>query len=163
MDLVLYEDSPKYDPGIKLALVFPVALLLVFGILFYIDANYSDVFPEEAEGDSMMAAIVLFADVPFVLFIYWLFLPRKIYILQDRIKVKLGQFFLNVPFDKIKSVRAVKGIISWFTINAITSYSRQVEIVRKKRLNIRISPSNRDQFLEYVNRAMSDWQRARGG
>jgi len=163
MDLVLYEDSPKYDPWIKLALAFPLVLLLVMGILFYIDANYSDIFPKESEADSTLAAIVLLADVPFILFIYWLVLPRKIYILQDRIKIKLGQFFLNVHFDKIESVKPVKGIVSWFSINCITSYSRQVEIVRKKWLNIRISPSDREQFLQYVNRAISDWERTHGG
>ncbi len=158
-NLVLYEDSPKYDRWIKLALVFPVALLFVFGILFYVDATDREVFPEESEKDSMIASIVLFTEVPFILFIYWLVLPRKIYILQDKIKIRMGQFFLNVPFDTIKSVRAVKGVITWFTINAVTSYSRQVEIVRRKWLKIRISPTNRDQFLEYVNRAMFEWQR----
>jgi len=143
MDLVLFEDSIEYDVWIKAALVFPIILLIALGILFYIDAHYSDV-------------------VPFVLVVYWLFLPRKIYVLQDRIKIKLGQFFLNVSFDNIESVKPAKGIIIFSSFSSITSFSTQIEIIRKRGLNWRISPSRRDQFLEYVNRAMSDWKRTCG-
>ena len=162
MDLVLFEDSIKYDPWVKIALVFPIILLITLGILFYIDAHYSDIIPSEPEAESSFGAIILFASVPFVLVVYWLLLPRKIYILQDRIKIKLGQFYLNVRFDNIRSVKPAKGIIIFSSFSSITSYSTQIEIIRKRGLNWRISPSRRDQFLEYVNRAMSDWKRTRG-
>ncbi len=162
MDLVLFEDSIKYDAWIKVALVFPIILLIVLGILFYTDAHYSDVIPSESEAESNFGAMILFASVPFVLVVYWLFLPRKIYVLQDRIKIKLGQFFLNVAFDNIESVKPARGIIIFSSFSSITSYSSQVEIIRKRGLNWRVSPSRRDQFLEYVNRAMSDWKRTHG-
>jgi len=162
MDLVLFEDSIEYDVWIKAALVFPIILLIALGILFYIDAHYSDVIPSESEPESNLGAIILFASVPFVLVVYWLFLPRKIYVLQDRIKIKLGQFFLNVSFDNIESVKPAKGIIIFSSFSSITSFSTQIEIIRKRGLNWRISPSRRDQFLEYVNRAMSDWKRTCG-
>jgi hypothetical protein len=163
MDFILYEDSPKYDRWVKLLLVFPVVLLLVMGFLFYVDASYRDLFPKEPQKESLIAAYVLFGNVIFVLFIYWLVLPHKIYILQDRIRLKWGQFFLNIPFEKIESIKAAKGIIAWFTISFITSYSRQVNIAKKCGLKIRISPSNREQFLEYSNRAIADWKRTHGG
>jgi len=162
MNLVLFEDSIKYDAWVKAALVFPIILLIVLGFLFYIDAHYSDVIPSESEPESNLGAIILFASVPFVLVVYWLFLPRKIYVLQDRIKIKLGQFFLNVSFDNIESVKPAKGIIIFSSFSSITSFSTQIEIIRKRGLNWRISPSRRDQFLEYVNRAISDWKRTRG-
>lgn len=163
MDLVLYEDSPKYDNWVKLLLVFPVVLLLVIGFLFYVDSRCQDLFPKESQKESLEAAYILFGTVIFVFFIYWLVLPHKIYILQDRIRLKWGQFFLNMPFKKIESIKPTKGIITWFTISFITSYSRQVDIAMKCGLKIRISPSNRDEFLEYSMRAITDWKRTHGG
>jgi len=162
MNMVLFEDSIEYDLWVKAALVFPIILLIGLGILFYIDAHYEDVIPSESEAESNFGAIILFASVPFVLVVYWLLLPRKIYVLQDRIKIKLGQFFLNVGFDNIESVKPARGIIVFSSFSSITSFSTQVEIIRKRGLNWRISPSRRDQFLEHVNRAMSDWKRTRG-
>ena len=162
MNLVLFEDSIEYDVWIKAALVFPIVLLIALGILFYIDAHYSDVIPSESETESNFGAIILFASVPFVLVVYWLLLPRKIYVLQDRIKIKLGQFYLNVSFDNIESVKPARGIIVFSSFSSITSFSTQIEIIRKRGLNWRVSPSSRDQFLEYVNRAMSDWKRTSG-
>ncbi len=163
MNLVLFEDSIKYDLWAKIALVFPIILLIALGILFYIDAHYSDVVPSESEAESNFGAIILFGSVPFVLVVYWLLLPRKIYVLHDRIKIKLGQFFLNVAFDNIESVRPAKGIIIFSSFSSITSYNTQIEIIRKRGLNWRFSPSRRDQFLEYVDRAISDWKRTLGG
>jgi len=162
MNLVLFEDSIKYDMWVKVALVFPIILLIAIGILFYIDAHYSDVIPSESETESNFGAIILFASVPFVLVVYWLLLPKKIYVLQDRIKIKFGQFYLNVSFDNIESVKPARGIIVFSSFSSITSFSTQIEIIRKRGLNWRVSPSRRDQFLEYVNRAISDWRRIRG-
>lgn len=163
MDLVLFEDQIKYDPWAKVAIAFPVILLIALGVFFYIDANYKDVIPSESEADSNTAAIIIFASVLFVLVTYWLSLPRKIYVLQDRIKLKIGQFYWNVPFETVKSVKPARGIIVWRGFSSITSYSTQIEIVRSKGQNIRISPTRREQFLECVERAMSDWKRIRDG
>jgi hypothetical protein len=162
MDLILFEDSIKYDVWAKIALALPIIFLIILGVLFYIDAHYSDIFPSESEPESHLGAIVLFASAPFILVVYWLCLPKKIYVLQDRIKIKLGQFYLSVRFDNIDSVKPARGIIFISSFSSITSYSTQIEIVRKKGLNWRICPSRRDQFLEYVERAMSDWKRTRG-
>ncbi len=162
MNLVLFEDSIKYDLLVKIALVFPIILLIALGVLFYIDAHYSDVIPSESESESNYGALILFASVPFVLVVYWLFLPRKVYVLQDRIKIRLGQFYLKVGFDNIESVKPARGIILFSSFSSITSFSTQIEIIRKRGLNWRVSPSRRDQFLENVNRAMSDWKRTRG-
>jgi hypothetical protein len=163
VDLVLFEDKIKYELWAKAALVFPIIFLLALGILFYIDAHYRDVVPSESESDSNTAAIMIFVSVLFVLVVYWLSLPRKIYVLQDRIKLKIGEFFWNVPFETISSVKPAKGIIVWKGFSSITSWSSQIDIVRSKGQNIRISPARREQFLECFKRAMSEWKRTRGG
>jgi len=161
MDMVLYEDSFKYDGWVKLALVFPIVLLLVLGTLFYIDVNTKDIFPSEPDSESRVAYIALFSSVPFVLLVYWLVLPRKIFILPDRLRLKYGAFFWNIRFETIVFVRAAYGLPLWIMNSSVTSYKTQIEIIRRKRLKIRISPSQRDQFLEHINRAMSDWNRTR--
>lgn len=159
MDLILYEDNIKYDVWVKGALVFPVVLVLAMGLFFFIDAHYKDVIPSEAAKDSHWGAIVLFAAAPFILLVYWLVLPRKVFVLQDRLRLQFGQFFWNIPFETIESVKASRGIAVWSYCSSITCYRTQIEIVRKKRGNIRISPTHRDQFLDSVHRALSDWER----
>jgi hypothetical protein len=162
MDLVLYEESIKYDFWAKAALIFPIVLLIAMGLFFYVDAHYKDLLPRESAKDSNMGALILFAAAPFVLFVYWMALPRKIFVLQDRIRLQFGQFFWNIPFETIETVKASSGVPLWICSSSITCYSTQIEIVRKKRGNIRVSPARRDQFLDYVNRALSDWKRTYG-
>ena len=160
MDLIIFEDRIKYDAWVKPMLVFPLVLLIVLGILFYVDAHYSDLFPKEPATESKTASVVLFASAVFVLAVYWLFLPRKIYVTQEKIKLRFGGFDWNIRYKTIKSVKPAKGIIVWWAHSFITSYGSQIEIVRKNRLKIRVSPCRRDQFLEYANKAHSDWMRA---
>ncbi len=157
MDLIIFEDSIKYDEWIKPLLVFPLVLLIVMGVLFYIDARYSDIFPKERGTESQTASTVLFASVVFVLAIYWLVLPRKIFVTQDGIRIKFSTFSWNIPYQTIKSVKPAKGLIVWWAHSFITCYGSQIEIVRKYRLKIRVCPSRRDEFLQHTNKALEDW------
>ena len=162
MEPLIFEDGIKYDRWVKVVLVFPLILFIVLGILFYIDARYSNIFPKEAARKSMIAAIDLFVAVPLVLVIYRLSLPRKIYIFEDRIKIKFGIFFFNIRFETVESVNPSKGIMAIVAISFITSLNTQIEIVRKGGWNVRVSPSQLDQFLGHANRALSDWRRTHG-
>ena len=69
MEPLIFEDGIKYDRWVKVVLVFPLILFIVLGILFYIDAKYSNIFPKETARKSMIAAIDLFFAVPLVLVI----------------------------------------------------------------------------------------------
>jgi hypothetical protein len=158
MEPVIYEDRIKYDRWIKAVLVLPVVLFIILGVLFYIDAKYSDIFPRETARKAIIASIDLFVAAPLVLVVYRLSLPRTIYIFKDRIRIKFGAFFFNIPFETVESVKAAKGIISRRAISSTTSFSTQIEIVRKRQRNIRVSPSQREQFLGHANRALSDWR-----
>jgi len=160
--MVLFEDAIKYEFWVKILLAFPVILLIVMAAFFYYSAHYKDTFPDEVEIAFHTVSIVLFLTAPFILLVYWLVLPTKIYILQDRIRIKYGQFFWNVRFDTIESVKTAKGIPPLWSDGSVTSYRNQIEIVRKGRRNIRLSPSQRDQFVEHANGALSDWKRIHG-
>jgi len=163
MDLVLYEGGIKYDRWVKVVLVFPVVLFIILAVLFYIDARYSNIFPGETARKAMIAFIDLLVAIPLVLVIYRLSLPRKIFIFPDRIKIKFGVFFFNIPFETIESVKPAKGIFTGRAISAMTSLNTQIEIVRKARSNIRVSPNQLDQFLGQANSALSNWRHTHVG
>ena len=160
---VLNKFSIKYSRGIKILFAFPVVFAVVLGALLYAVAHYTDLISIEAVQELDKAAIIMFSLVPFVLFVYWLFLPQKIFVMQDRIRIKFGRFHWNIPFETIDRLEVAKKIKSRSSYNLITSLKVKIEIVRKKGKGIRISPAERDQFLGYVERAMSDWKQTRGG
>jgi hypothetical protein len=159
MNLTIFEDNIKYDAWVKLVLVFSLILLVVLGILFYIDGHHSNIFPKEPPRESRIAFVVLCISTVLTVVTYWLFLPQKIIVSQEGIGVKFGGFSWNIPFKTIAAVKAAKGLIVGCAYSAITSYKSQIVIVRRNRLKIRISPSRRDLFLEYANRALADWNR----
>lgn len=159
MDLIIFEDSIKYGAWVKLVLVFSLVLLIVLGILFFIDGHHSNVFPKEPPRESRIAFVVLCFFTVLTAAVYWLFLPRKITVSQDGIKTKFGGFSWNMPFQTIESIGAAKGLMVRRGFSCITSYKSQIVIVRKNKLNIRFSPSRCDQFLEAANRALADWRR----
>ena len=158
MDLIVFEDSIRYDPWIKVVLTLSVVLLLVIGCFFYIDGYNADIFPRESASESRFGAIVLFASAVFVLVIYWLILPRAIVVTQDAIVLRFNAFNWNIPFGTINSIKAARGIIVFWAHSWITSYGTQIEIRRRCRLKIRVSPARRDQFLEYANKALAYWR-----
>lgn len=159
MDLILFEDNLKYDPWLKFILFFSVVLVIVLGLLFYIDAYSQDIFPGEPEKESKIASIVMFATAVFILLVYWAVLPRKASIFQDKIKIVYGAFSWSIPFYEVESARASKGSPMKNVRGSVTSMRNQIEIVRKEKKNIRISPTMRDRFLDSLNRALEDWRR----
>ena len=158
MDLVIFEDSIKYDIGIKVVLIFSVGLLIVLGILFYVDARESDIFPGEPAAKSRTGSFVLFAAAVLLMAVYWLILPRTIAVSQKGLILRFRAFSWNISFATIRSINPVSGIIVWWAHSWITSYRNQIEIIRKYGLRIRVSPSRRDQFLEYAHKAFADWR-----
>lgn len=157
--MVLFENTIKYEFWVKVLLAFPVILMIAMAAFFYHSAHYKDAVPNEVEIAFHTVSIVLFLTAPFILLVYWLVLPTKIYILQDRIRIKYGLFYWNVRFDTIETVKAAKGIPPLWSDGSVTSYRNQIEIVRKGKRNLRLSPSRRVPFVDHANRALSDWSR----
>jgi hypothetical protein len=160
MDLIIFEDSIKYDAWIKAVLGLPIVLLIILGILFYLDAQGADIFPGAPAAESRTGYVVLFASAGFVSVVYWLILPRTIAVSQDAIVLQFSAFRWKIPFRTIESIKAAQGIIVWWAHSWITSFATQIEIRRSYRFKIRVSPARRDQFLEYANKALADWRNA---
>jgi len=159
MNLILFEDKIKYDLWIKIILISSIILLLALALLFYVDGYKQDVLKSEPAKESKAAAITLFATIAFVLIVYWTVLPRNVYIFQDRVTIKYGVFSLNFRLENIESAKAAGGLPLGNIWSSITSFKNQIEIIRKKGMNVRISPSRRDLFVENLNRALMEWRR----
>jgi len=156
--MILHDYKAKYDTWIKVLLALPIVALLVLGYLFFKDGTSREIFSDVLPSEARLAAWILFASSVFVVFIYFMVLLRRIYIQTDRLTLKIGPFLWHVLFPLIEEIKPYKGLLRQFNvIGFVTSYRSQVEIVRKKKMNIRISVENRDEFLEYLKTAISEW------
>lgn len=145
MDSVVYEDTPLYDVWLKSIMVLPVFFILV-GAFYFISSE-----PE--------AAIGMFATAVLIAVIYWAIMPRKYRILDSKVRIVLGApFSFNIPFDTIETARIPKG--ATLGVNFVSSFSAKnvVQIVRKRKLNVNITPSNRELFLENLEKALNSWR-----
>jgi hypothetical protein len=148
VDPVIYEDNPRYDAYAKGIMVLP-AFFIAFGIYYLITAEF-------VAATSMFAATLLMAAV------YWAIFPRKYLILDSKFKIVLGgPFSFNIPFSNLETATTPEG--ATFGINFPTCFSNQrnVQIISKKGWNVNITPNDRAQFLENLNKAMNDWRRSK--
>ncbi|MBM3120327.1 MAG: hypothetical protein FJ006_12440 [Chloroflexi bacterium] len=146
MDSAIYEDTPRYDVWLKAIMLLPV-FFIIAGVYYLITAEVG-------------AAIGMFALTLLMAATYWAIFPRKYVVLGSKVKIVLGgQFSFNIPFDNLEIARTPKGVS--LGINFATTFlSRHaVEIVRKKGVNVNITPSDRELFLENLNKALNDWRR----
>ena len=160
MGTVLYEDKPKWDLWAKLFLAFFPAIFIILGLLFY----YGVLLSEETKEDLEIVAVVFFAIATFCLLVYWAVFPRGYVVLEDRLRIKFGVFKTDIPFNDIKEAKPGKGTMFLFFggLDAALSLKTTIEIKRKYGMDVRISPQNRDLFLEELNKAIASWKRSQG-
>ena len=146
MDSIIYQDTPRYDVWLKTIMLLPVFFILM-GV-------YSLITAQVEAAISMLAATLLMGTI------YWAVFPRKYLILDSKIKIVLGgPFSANIPFSNLEAARAPEG--ATFGINFPTCFSseRAVQIIRKKGWNVNITPSNRELFLDNLNKVLSEWRK----
>ena len=140
-NIVLYEDTPHYDFWLKLILGGILALTFILGIILIL---------EDTE-----AAVVMFGITLFDALLFKAILPRRFQIFEDRLKILLGgPFAINIPFSNIVEAKPASGrkTVIYSGIRFATSIHHVVEIIRKKGLNLVISPTNDEMFLEQLNK-----------
>ena len=142
---MIYEDTPRYDVWLKAIMLLPLFLVLIGA--FHLTASE----PESAIG--MFATAVLMSAI------YWAVFPRKYRILESKVKIVLGgPFSFNIPFDTIETARAPKGASVGLNFPSSFSGKNAVQIVRRKRLSVNITPSDRELFLENLDKALNNWR-----
>ena len=139
-DVLIFEDTPKYDLWLKLILGGTLALTFILGIIFiYHDTG---------------AAVAMFGITIFDALLFKAILPRRFQIYEDRLKILLGgPFVINIPLSNIIEAKPASGrkLFFYWGSRFATSTHHVVEIVQKKGLNLVISPRNDDVFLEQLN------------
>ena len=143
-NILLYEDTPKYDFWLKLILGGVLALTFILGIIFIFQDNE--------------VALAMFGVTLFDALLFKAILPQRFQIYEDRVRIVLGgPLAINIPFSNIRTVRTVSArkVFVYWGIRFSTSTHSIVEIVRKKGLALVISPANGDMFLEQLNQALS--------
>ena len=143
MNSPLYEDIPKYDFWLKLILGGVLALTFVLGVILIFDDTG--------------AALAMFGVTLFDALLFKAILPRRFQIFEDRLRILLGgPLAVNFAFSNIADAKSAPGgkAFAYGGIRFATSTHYLIEIVRKKGLNLVISPSKGDIFLEELNKAI---------
>ena len=138
MSSLVYEDKPPYDIRLRAIVILPVIILFVAGI-FIMDKE-----PEVANGLCITALVIGF--------ILWAIIPRKYVIMNDKVAIALnGGVSVSIPLGKITTARMAKGFT--FSANFPTTLSSKhaVEIVKRKSMNIVITPGDPEQFIKTLN------------
>ena len=141
----------KYDPWLQAVVGGVPALLLTLGGYFV------------ATGEGWDAAAV-FGSAAFTGLLFWSVLPRGCQIRSDGLRVVLGwPFALNVPYDTLSEVRPAGTIdaLAYPGLRFSTSVRTPVEVKRSRGVNIVVSPEDRQQFLEEVNRSLTRYREGR--
>ncbi|MFC1995368.1 hypothetical protein ACFLVM_00610, partial [Chloroflexota bacterium] len=126
---LLYEDIPHYDFWMKLILGGIPTLTFILGIIFIL---------EDTEVAMVMFGITLLDGL-----LFKAILPRRYQIFEDRLRILLGgPFAINIPFSNIAEAKSASGskAMIYSGLRLATSTHHVVEIVRKKGLNLVISP-----------------------
>lgn len=151
MKLPLYEDRARYDYWLRLILFGIPLILLSIGIILM---------PEDREG-----AIAVFSGSLFIVFLFYLVLPKKYQIFEDKLKILLGwPLYVDISLANISDSQITSGrkVFAYWGIRFATSSKSVVEIIRKRGLNIVISPSNGPLFVDRLNEACKQQQITEG-
>jgi hypothetical protein len=126
---------------------------------------YYGVLPTETEEEAQESLITLLVSTASILVLFWLILPRKYQILEEKLRIVLGgPFSFHIPFETIEAAKqlSVAKSATFWGLNFSPTLKNIVGIKRKKGMNVTISPSNPGLFLENLDKAITDWKRIRG-
>jgi len=147
MSVIIYEDKPQYDSGLKGILGFVFAVFVYGGIQVYLS-------------DGPEAALFMLIPLAAISLALYLAMPRRYQVLEDRIRIVLGApLMLDCPFPNLKEIVPRGGV--WLSVNFVTSFSskRVVYIIRSRGMPVAISPSEPQTFISAVRQAMASWKR----
>lgn len=143
MSTLVYEHKPVYDIWTISILGIPV-LIMIIPALFL---NTND--PETSIG--MLSTAV------FIIVLYLIIMPRKYCIMDDKVKIVLGgPLAVNIAFKNIEKGKKIKGLAAG--INFATSFKNGVEIIRKRGMNVNITPGDPESFIQNLDKALNEWR-----
>ena len=147
---MIRDEAPLYEPWLKYMVGGILASTFILGFIFL---------PFDLTGAYCLLGLTVFDALMF-----YAIIPRRLQIFGDRLRIALGRpFAFDMPFSTIKEAREASGTKAYFYwgIRFATSSRNVVEIVRRRKLNVVISPANVKTFLECLNQALKDVSPAR--
>ena len=142
-DIPVHEDTARYDLWIKVILGAALAVTLI-PLMLATPGNHEEYLW------SLGTAVS-------VVLLFWSIMPRRFQIFEDRLRIVLGTpFAVNIRLSNISEAHLAPGGKALISsgIRFATSTNSVVEIVRKKGLNITISPQSGDTFVRELNHAI---------
>lgn len=145
---LIYEAPAKYDLWLKLLLGGVTVITLGLGIyLLSIDVS---------------ASAIMFGVSVFDGLLFYLVLPHRYQVFEDRLRISLGRpFAVTIPFHAVKEIKLLPaGRSTVYTgLKMATSFKNVVEITRKTSSGVIISPVNRELFVEQINQVIEIYRR----
>lgn len=132
---LVHEDTPRIDLPLKAMIAVVLGLTLGLGVwLLFVD---------------IVAASVMLGVTAFDALLFKCIMPRRYEIWSDRLRIVLGwRFTVNVALEDIAEAREASG---WAAFGhwglRLAPSTRGVVIIRRRGLDVVISPSDRDTFL----------------
>ncbi len=145
--VLLYRDKPKYGLLLKIILVIPVAFL-VLSIYFWSSGETS-------------GGLAFLIEAFLLGLIFWCVFPREYQVYEDHLRISLGSpFSVKVGFRNIETIRVTSK--TSFTVNFVTRITRNYVVIKRKGgLNIAITPTDADSFVNNANSALEYWLKAK--
>lgn len=145
--VVVFEDVPAYDSLTKWILGGLIASTFIAGIVLL--------------AFDVTGAVIMFAATLLDALVIRAVLPKRFEVYEDRLKIVLpAPFSLTIPFRDIIRVREASKDTAWvyWGIRFSTSSNYLVEIERKNGMNVILSPSMEDRFIEQLEQVRSGWK-----
>ena len=142
--MLFYQEVPRYGSWLKLLLGGIVALTLIPGFFFLLF--------------STEAAITMFAVSAFDALLFFIIVPRRFEVYEDKFRIQLGgPVAVNITLRNIAEARPGHSGDVWVYggIRFGTATTNVVEIIRKKGMNIIITPENPAEFIDRFNQAIT--------
>jgi hypothetical protein len=141
----IYEDHPQIAGWLKLLLGTILVITLIMGLIL-LSVDY-------------FGALLMFGVTLFDLALFYCIMPSCYQVYPDRLKIVLGgPFGMTVLFKDIVSVSRVAGSTALGSsgVRLVTSSKYVVEIKRKGKMSVVISPGSGELFMEQLNQAMKN-------
>lgn len=142
--MLFHQEVPRNSSWLMPLLGGLVALTLVPGLIFlFFDTEL---------------AVAMFVISAADALLFWTVLPRRFEIYEDRLRIRLGwPVALNISLRNIQEARPGNpgDVVAYWGIRFGTSTTNVVEIIRKRGMNIIITPQNAAEFIDQLNRAVA--------
>jgi len=150
MEHVIYEDKPHTDTWMKLILALPVIIVIGSAIPLIVLGRREEI---------NQAFTVLGACLLLVLLIDFLVVPRAYVVCDSRITIRFrGPLAFHIPFSTVKGLRRASYLSFGISLPTSMSPSNIIEITRKRRMSVIITPGDRQSFITNFENAFKEWQ-----